>query len=806
MRSLSTHLAKLAAAYLFAASAPNAFADKGQTEFSIPEQPLSRALIAFAVQSRVSIQTPPENITQQTSASVSGLKSPDMALKSLLAGTSFTYERVDAVTYRIVAKPAGPDEAATNHPPPTIKVQSPPISDRLAIQAPIIVTSTRRPRLIGSVPNAITFLDPDTVSSSLSRDTHDFSHDASGVIITNVGSGRNKIIIRGVSDGIYTGQAQSTVGLYLDETRLTYAAPDPDLHLTDIDQIEILRGPQGTRYGSGSIGGIYSITSKRPNIAEKGGFMLADLAVTEDGERSHSLEGMLNIPLIENRLGMRAVAYTVRDGGWLNNPVLQLSDTNTTVKRGGRLTARGKLGDTWIMDGQLVLQTIASDDAQYVSDSDPSSSRPTQILEPHENDFKLANLTSRGATRLGELTVSTSIMSHEVETEIDATGVFEGLGFPASAVTAFEEKDLIQLYSHEMRLAGVSSRVPWGIGLFLSQQRRRTTEIIFDPVTDLLAYRLNRHDKITESALFGNVTIPLLPTVDTSLGFRLFGSDTEMRATRVEPLNLRADARENDRNDNGLATNIELSWRPADEILIYGSATEGYRIGGFNTVGFVGTSSHDKYDGDELWNYELGSKLTLLSGRLDMRAALFYQSWTNVLTDQSIDSGFVYSDNIGNAKNLGIEAEFLYRSDHDMELRGHVTYSDADIVEPSTTFGLSPDTSLPGAPDLIAGLSGSKRWKLRPDIDMTGVARLFYVGPASSTYNQTLKDNIGNYVLADLSLGVSTDNWALQFYVNNLLNERAPTFSYNDAIRSDTSDYVTLLKPRRVGLILSRSF
>ncbi len=102
----------------------------------------------------------------------------------------------------------------------------------------------------------------------------------SGMTVTNLGPGRNKILLRGISDGVFTGLTQSTVGLYLDLTPITYSAPDPDLKLIDIDRVEVLRGPQGTLYGTGPIGGVVRIVTRRPELGRE------DLAVALT--RSHT--------------------------------------------------------------------------------------------------------------------------------------------------------------------------------------------------------------------------------------------------------------------------------------------------------------------------------------------------------------------------------------------------------------------------------------------------------------------------------------------------------------------------------------
>src|SRR5205085_621294 len=104
----------------------------------------------------------------------------------------------------------------------------------------------------------------------------------SGLTVTNLGPGRNKLFVRGLSDGAASGHAQAMVGLYFDDMRLTYNAPDPDLRLVDIDRVELLRGPQGSLYGSGSLGGVLQVVSNRPNATARSGFVSARAETTDE--------------------------------------------------------------------------------------------------------------------------------------------------------------------------------------------------------------------------------------------------------------------------------------------------------------------------------------------------------------------------------------------------------------------------------------------------------------------------------------------------------------------------------------------
>ncbi|MEJ0022824.1 MAG: secretin and TonB N-terminal domain-containing protein [Alphaproteobacteria bacterium] len=206
---------------------PAAEAQEGGASFSVQAQSLSSALVDFAVQARVSIATPRAGLEAVRAAGLHGAYAPEDALRRLLAGTGFTFERLDAVTFRIVpaSSPGTPAEIAP----------APPKE--------VVVTATRRPQSLARMAGSVTVIDRTALRLSGARGASDLPADAAGLTVTNVGPGRNKLIVRGMSDGAFSGNAQSTVGIYFDESRLTYGAPDPDLLLSDV---EAVRNPART--------------------------------------------------------------------------------------------------------------------------------------------------------------------------------------------------------------------------------------------------------------------------------------------------------------------------------------------------------------------------------------------------------------------------------------------------------------------------------------------------------------------------------------------------------------------------------
>src|SRR6185436_13315246 len=163
----------------------------------------------------------------------------------------------------------------------------------------------------------------------------------------------------------FTGRTQSTVGLYLDDIPITYNAPDPDLRLADLERVEVLRGPQGALYGSGSIGGIVRLVTQRPDPAAASGQITLEGMLNDPGDRSFGAEAVFNLPLASGRAAIRGVAYVDEFAGYLDNPGLGLEDVNGGRRTGVRLAGLAELPGGWQGHATLLRQGIKTDDSQY---------------------------------------------------------------------------------------------------------------------------------------------------------------------------------------------------------------------------------------------------------------------------------------------------------------------------------------------------------------------------------------------------------------------------------------------------------
>src|SRR5690606_27008752 len=238
---------------------------------------------------------------------------------------------------------------------------------------------------------------------------------------TYLGSGRNKLFIRGIADSSFTGPTQSTVGQYLGDLRLSYNAPDPDLRLSDLARVEVLEGPQGTLYGAGSLGGIIRLVPNDPLPGVVEGSAIIGGSATQHGGLGGDASATANLPVIGDTTALRITVNAETQGGYIDKPLLDREDVNRTGIYGGRATFRYEAAPGWTVDLIGVGQRTHGRDSQYADREGPPLTRSAQVAEGFDADFAQGQFVITG--EFGELRfkTSTGVTGQQVEERYDAT-------------------------------------------------------------------------------------------------------------------------------------------------------------------------------------------------------------------------------------------------------------------------------------------------------------------------------------------------------------------------------------------------
>ena len=792
--------------------------------FKLPAEPLSSALFDFAVQANVSVSLDSAAACRALSNPVSGNYTIAEGLERLLAGTGCGYRMVDVSTVRIVRLPPAW--------PLTRPAPAPPHADALATPAgpgtesrdepvsEVVVTATRRTALADSLPLAMSTVSGADLAQARAGGIGDLTGQATGLTVTNLGPGRDKFIIRGLSDGPLTGHTQAAVGLYVDDVRIGYNNPDPDLKLVDVDRVEILRGPQGSLYGAGSISGLLRVVTRQPDLETYSGSVTASGASTAGGAPSEDIEAVANLPLVQGRLAARAVVYREHQGGYFDDFMIGRRNTNYTDRTGGRLTIRYRISDDWTLSGGFTRQGLYSGDSQYAIGGANGLQRAVFLLEPNDNEFTQAYATLEGDTPLGRFKNAFSLIRHEIDARYDATLALPQFapGLPPRP-SPFDDHSNTGLLVDEVSLVSPGGGpFQWLAGGFLALGRENLQSVLTTPGPDgndvRTVYVEDRLDHPLELALFGEGSYSLTPRLTFTLGARVYGTRISTNAATRQPLVNDADAFKGNLIDTGFAPRIVLQYQFSGHTMAYVQAAEGYRAGGFNTSGLVGQifsndlqspQPYRRFTGDKLWIFETGVKTRLYRDRINLRAATFYTWWKNIQSDLPLRSGLPFTANIGDGRNVGLEVEASYAVDG-LRLRGNATVDSPELIRLNPGFPTIRNSGLPGVPRLSVGVDLRYAHPIGHGLTAVLNAQYAYVGVSRLTFDASTAPKQGGFSTGRASLGLGSGPWSATAFVDNPANSVGNTFAYGNPFSLRRASQVTPQRPRTAGVELTRAF
>ncbi len=786
-----------------------AAASPEQVRVQVAPQRLRDAILNLALQSGVSLGGDLD-ACDGMGRMVSGRMTRREAFARLLDGTAcaFDFPAPRTVLIRRRPPPARSTQTAQTPVPPVAPLASAPPAQL----AEIVITAAKRADTPGRAPYAVTAVGGDSLASTRTDDLTSLPSLVAGMTVTNLGPGRDKVHLRGLSDGAFTGMTQSTVGLYVDEVSVTYNAPDPDLRLADIDRVEVVRGPQGALFGAGSLGGVVRVVTRKPNLDAWSGYAAVTHSITEWGGPNNALEMALNAPLLPGRLGARLTLWRERDSGYIDNPGLGLQDANRGRRDGLRLALALALNPDWRVTGGLIHQSINTADSQYGNVGAIRFRRSSLVREPHDNDFDETYVSLDGQGGWGHLVGSVARLKHSLDSRYDASPALSEFG-AAPGVGAFDDGRHIRMVVGEITFTSAHhGRVSGVAGVFLSDSESEgTSRLTYQSAPGAPLYGEARSDKMHEGALYGEATYDLTDQLFLTLGLRWFNFQVATRSRVSQAAGQRDFTGAS--IDQGLSPTLLLRYQPAAALTLYAQAAQGYRAGGWNSGGVIGQPFNGglgqpahRFNGDELWNYEIGAKASLWDGRLQVRSALFLARWDGIQTDQFLPSGLPYTVNVGDGANVGFEVETLWRPAAALEIRLAGLIDDPQLTRRNPAFASARDSGLPGVPGASASGGITYRHAIGPGLTLTLDAQVNYVGVSYLTFDALSEYRMGDYATGKVSAAVGGEGWRLTGFVDNPGNTRTNTFSFGNPFHIGRINDVTPLRPRTAGLELTLAF
>jgi outer membrane receptor protein involved in Fe transport len=668
----------------------------------------------------------------------------------------------------------------------------------------VVVTATKRKEIAAELPYSLTVASAQEVADARARSTNDLTTEVAQLTATNLGAGQDKIFLRGLTDSIVAGLSESVVGIYLDEVGIGDDAPDPDLELVDVDRIEVLNGPQGTLYGAGSLGGLVRIVTHQPEMDEFQTIASASVGQTKYGGISDDANMVVNIPLSDNELALRAVVYARRDSGYIDETRLGIPNANWTSFGGGRAALKWEPSGDWSATAAVTYQGIKAGDAQYLDETAPSFKRNNYVLEPHADMFLDGSLTVAGDLGFANFLSASAVVNRQLQERFDASLAWPILtGFPIGP-SPFDDSRRILSYTHESRLLSEQDRRwKWLVGLFLSHRDEDFHARLMGPDHAggrIVARNETREDIANEAALFGELTYALTDEISLTGGLRVFNASRNVKASIASILG-DAGAFRGSNSQTGATPKLVLAYTPGPALMLYAQITEGYRLGGLNVDGpAASTAGEDDnaFDSDTLWNYELGAKAKLFDGIVQANGAAYFDRWNNVQTDQVGHDGSFFILNAGTVEDMGTEADVTVGPLYNFTLRGNFFWNNAHLLNANPLL-VQSEGVLPAAPRTKFGIN------VRYDLPVWGMdaflaADYGYIGKSHLGFDESAP-TMGGYHIANLRAGVVVGPWEALVFVNNLQREDENTFGFGDPF--DPNAQVTPPRPRTVGFSLS---
>jgi iron complex outermembrane receptor protein len=746
--------------------------------------------------------------------------------------------------------------------PPAPSAEEPPATE---IEEEVTVTARKFEEAIQDVPFSIAAPSEDALRAQGVDTIEGVSNVVPGLIVQNLGPGQSQVAMRGVSSGqIVRDQpgVKEQVGVYLDESAISLSLFTPDVDLFDLGRVEVLRGPQGTLFGAGSESGTVRYITNQPELGLRSAYVDFGIYSIDGGDVGGSIKVAANAPVGENA-AFRIAAYHNEVAGFIDavQPDLSVSeDVNGGTRSGVRLSLRAQPSENVSVTPRILYQEVDLDgfnriDIYNILGNPFTTTRPkvfldereqfTQFEEPFTDEFLLADLTIEADLGGALLTSVSSYIDRDIlqvrdATQLTASITGGSIALPEPVYTLdapLDDATTLKQWSQELRFSGQSEKLDWVFGGFYTELEKDYGQSLivagFQDLTGIPTRGLRaQKDELffsdlsydfSQWALFGEATWHVGDRFDLTAGLRwynfdedrtqifdgLFGNDNNGSSLVSQPGSTDAD---------GVAPRLIASWALTEATRLNVQASKGFRLGGINDPLNVPLCTpqdletfggFDTWEDEETWNYELGTKSSILGGQGVFNAAVFYADIEDLqatVTAGSCSSRVIF--NVPKARSQGFEAELSASVGDNFDYSLSATYTDSELRSTITSTsssgavsvvsGIQEGKRLPTVPEFQAAAAASYHWQVNSDWLATVTGSYQYVGSRftqvgdevpSITVNLlsfagtiggpltqstfTFDPELPSYDLLNLRFALASAKWEFAAYVNNVTDERA---------------------------------
>ncbi|MGD9874945.1 MAG: TonB-dependent receptor [Kiritimatiellia bacterium] len=629
---------------------------------------------------------------------------------------------------------------------------------------PITVTASKFDENPQELPLSLSVFTQDSLSQNHLHSMQDISALTPGFSFYSSGSRRTALYyLRGIGS---SGPTPPAVGVFLDDVYL-HKTGFSDLELYDVEQIEILRGPQSTLYGKNTQAGAVKIQTVAPGEELNG--HIEQTVGNGDYFQTRTSAGTATD---NGKLSFRSSMYYRERDGYVENDFLDTRADNITQK-GGMLSLRAMPMD--MLDMRLTLLGDRDSDGGYaMATLDEVERNPhhvsMNIPGAHERDLNLIALDIKATGEdftLRSITSFTDWMNHDVYDS----------DFSAADIMAMNDKDWLEAFTQELRFSSGDRRdeLRWMIGGFYSGSRGEDENIssfgndgaLYGAAPGFAEHAMQDTEAYTLSA-FGHVIQPIGEKASMRAGLRYdfdrFKQNTETSYRMGGfPVSGMETVSDDARTEKEWSPEIALDYLWASNLLSYARIAKGWRAGGFNSA--IPGADPD-YDPETSWNYEAGIKAGGPEDRVLLNLSVFHIR----IEDQQLmqfapNSVSHYFRNAGKAESRGLEAEFNARITHWLDVLASAGYADMEYTDAPEFDG----NKLPFAPAFNYAVAARCRLHIRGPWEFVSQAGVH--GQSSTYWDEANDIKTDGYSLVDLQAGVENESWSVRLFAKNLLDE-----------------------------------
>ena len=792
---------------LIVAGAPAMAADRVPVD--LPAGTVGTQVMALGRLAGANIVVPDARLWDRPVPRLRGRWSVEQALALIARGSGAQVQRLGPASWRLVPRKVVPVAKVVRRrfipPPPEV-----PPGD-------VVVTASKRDTTRDHFAGQVVQVAGADLELGGAGGTSKLADRMTAIASTYLGTGRNKLFIRGIADSSFTGPTQATVGQYFGDLRLSYNAPDPDLRLADLAAVEVLEGPQGTLYGAGSLGGLIRLVPNAPDPTRAGGSVMLGGSATTNGSPGVDGQAVLNLPLVTDRLAVRLVADSASEGGYIDKPLLGRTDVNRTRITGGRAAIRADLSGGWSVEAIGIGQRIRGDDSQYADRDGPPLTRSAPVTEGFSADFGQAQLVLSG--RLGRVCFrsSSGITAHDLMERYDATP-------PGGPVQLFAQANETRMQANETRVwQSAPDGSGWLAGFSYIHNRTRLTRLFGEP--DALVPRTGVVNTVEEATLYGEGSVRLLPGLLATGGLRVTHSVLDGAGEDL-PAALSFQA---------MVRLAEVTARRAQTILLPSASAlidltpgaqlflryqQGFRPGGLTIEGPLVR----RFRNDRVATIEAGLR-TGQPGRdrFDASLTLAHTAWRDIQADFIDATGLPSTANIGDGQLWTVEALAGFKLAPGLRIEGALSYNDSRIDEPSSAQafalmdGLVADpvtarvailarlSQIPNIARITARAGAVYRRTLAGGRDLRVDGWLRYVGSSRLGVGPVLGELQGSYLDSGATARLGLGAYGVTAGITNLADVRGNRFALGTPFTTGR-DQATPLRPRTIRIGLDAAF